>query len=382
LTLTLEEARKKFPFLSTDTYLDNASASLSFDGMDAAAGRFYREHKSLGITAREGWRSVASACRIRIAQLINVKPSEILFLSNTSEGINMVANIIDWRPGDEVLIADNEFPGNIYPWTRLKNRGVQVRVVRSEGGNLPPEVYSKCITTRTRLISVSHVNWASGFRVSLEEMRAITKDKGILLCVDACQSLCAVPVDAQFADFVSASVFKWPLGPFGLSVFYISERLAEKFQPNYVSYASIKDELGITFEAPELREGSQKFQYAHINYPGVYALSGALELLDAIGIEMVYKRVAQLVQYLIDGLDDRGISNLTPKEADHRGGIVSVQVGEAERLMKTLKEAKIHVTLRNNRLRVSPHFYNNESDIRKFLEVVGTAIHDSPPCST
>jgi selenocysteine lyase/cysteine desulfurase len=309
VTLTLEEAREKFPFLSTDTYLDTASASLSFEGIDAASGQFYREHKSRGITARDAWRSVASACRNRIAQLINVKPSEIVFLSSTSEGINMVANIVELRPGDEVLIADNEFPGNVYPWTRLKSHGVQVRVVRNEGGNLPPEVFSKCISPKTRLISVSHVNWASGFRVNLEEMREITKDRNILLCVDACQSLCAVPVDARFADFVSAAVFKWPLGPFGLSVFYISEHIAEKFQPNYVSYANVKDELGITFEAPELREGSQKFQYAHINYPGIYALSGALALLDDIGIKMVYDRVTGLVEYLINGLSEVAFVN-------------------------------------------------------------------------
>lgn len=378
MTLTLEEARKKFSFLSTDTYLDNASASLSFDGLDAAAGRFYREHKSLGITARDAWRNVASACRNRIAQLINVKPSEVLFLSSTSEGINMVANIVEWRPGDEVLIADNEFPGNVYPWTQLKSRGVQVRAVKNERGNLPPEAYSKCINPKTRLISVSHVNWVSGYKVNLEEMRDITKDRNILLCVDACQSLCAVPLDARFADFVSASVFKWPLGPFGLSVFYISERLAEKFQPNYVSYGSVRDELGINFEAPELRVGSQKFQYAHINYPGVYALSGALGLLDDIGMETVYGRVAELVKYLIDGLTDLGISDLTPKEEDHRSGIVSVHIGDVERLMKKLSDAKIHVTLRNSRLRVSPHFYNNESDIRKFLDVVRAAMPDSP----
>jgi len=373
VNLSIEEARTRFPFLASDIYLDNASASLSFDQQDRAAGRFFREHKSRGITAREGWRSEASAARVRIGKLINAKPSEVLFLSNTSEGINMVSNIIEWRPGDEVIIADNEFPGNVYPWTCLKKSGVRIRVVQNMGGTLSPDLYASCISSKTRLISFSHINWLSGYKVNLGEMREMTKGTDILLCVDACQSLCAVPLDAQYVDFISASVFKWPLGPFGLSVFYVSERVAERCRPNYISYMSVKDELGVSFEAPELREGPQKFQYAHINYPGIYALNGALEFLDQIGIDKVQKRIAELVEYLVSGLHDLGITEVTPEDHDRRGGIVSARAGKAQHLLEILKEAGIHVSLRNDRLRISPHFYNNKADIDGFLDAMRSA---------
>ena len=195
-SLTIQDARNKFPFLKTDVYLDTASASLAFEGLEKATSKFYTDHKMKGIQGRQDWRNVASQCKERIAQLIHARSSELIFLSSTTEGINMFANLIEWQEGDEIIIADNEFPSNIYPWTNTRKRGVRIKVIKSINGNLPIKVYRDSITAKTKLIAFSHINRGSGYKIDLDDMYDLCQKRDILLCADVCQSLCAVPVDA------------------------------------------------------------------------------------------------------------------------------------------------------------------------------------------
>lgn len=189
-----------------------------------------------------------------------------------------------------------------------------------------------------------------------------------------CVSLCVqYPWMPRRVDLLSSSVFKWPLGPFGLSVCFINERVADRLLPNYLGYGSVKNESEAVFDDPKFKEGSLKFQYAHINYPGTYALNESLALFDSIGMEKVYDYISKLVQFLIGGLKKQGVSVVTPEEVKYRGGIVSFELENPGRILEILEDEKVHVSLKDNRMRVSPHFYNNESDILRFLETLRSA---------
>jgi selenocysteine lyase/cysteine desulfurase len=347
--------RELFPHLEEITYLNTAAAGLSWKGQGAAAARFYDDHKSRGFSARLEWRAELERTRGLLSGLLQVAPQEISFASSTTEGLNLFAHSVQLEPGDEIVVCEDEFPSVMLSWSPAALAGAKlVRVPILDEESRTDELIAH-ISERTRVVCVSHVHWCTGTRVDLDRIAAATRGVGARLAVDGAHAVGAIDVNASVADFYTGSVFKWLLSAFGVAYVVTKGSLAAELEPVFRGYAN---------EPP-----SRKLQYAHANYPGLYALSATLELLGSLGWRPIQDRVSSLTDLLHRALCEAGWDVVTPLGG--RAGIVSVRHANAVETIARLRTEGVEIEERAGLLRISPHFYNNEDDVHRFLAVLG-----------
>jgi len=307
------------------------------------------------------------------AGLLNAESFEIAFTGNTSDGLSAVANGIDWNSGDAVLITDPDFPANIYPWMNLERRGVAVRRIERRHGRFDVRDMEKALSGNVRLVSVSSVDFATGFRCDLEDVGDFCRRKGLLLCVDAIQSLGAVPTDVRQCGihFLAAGGHKWLLGPMGCGVLYIASEVNAEIRPERVGWKSVvgdEDFFRIQFD---LKPDAARFETGTMNAAGIHCLGAAVELLQEVGVEAVFTRIRQLTDLLVQGLKERKRKIVSPLQPGERSGILSfLPAGNPTELFHALSRRGVAVSLRGDTIRLSPHFYNNEDDVEEFFEAL------------
>ena len=343
--------RKSFEFLAQNAYLNTASTGLSWPGLGSAAAEFYDTAKSCGSTAREQWSARLDDTKARLAALLGVAEQRIYFVGSTTEALNMTALGMPLRRGDRVAVAADEFPSVIQPWLSLAPQGVELVRVPIPCEAQRSQALAAALNAGVRALAVSHVHWQTGTRADLALLSAAAQRHDCRLIVDGVQAVGAVPVQAELADVYCASTFKWLLSGFGLGILILSERFSGEWTPPFRGYSNM---------AP-----SRSPQYGHLNYPGIYALNASLRRFEALGWEAVYRRVEQLTGYLGKELRNRGFEISAPDEA--RAGIVSVPHPDADVIVRALAADSIWVEDRDAIVRVSPHFYNTESDLDRFI---------------
>jgi selenocysteine lyase/cysteine desulfurase len=318
--------------------------------------------------------------RAAAARLMNATAEETALVKNTSEGLATVANAIDWKAGDRIVTTGIEFPANLYPWMDVaKRHGVELITVSptlAEGGSLgiSTEFILEALDhPRTRLLTLSHVQYGTGQRHDLVALGKYCRERGILFCVDAIQSLGALPVDvrAMNIDYLSADGHKWLLGPEGAGVFFCRRELLEKTRPALVGWMNVVNHLDYGNYDFTLKDDARKFECGTHNVPGLLALKASVELLLGVGIEAVAGRIEVLTDRLVEGLRDVGCEVISPRGAGEWSGIVSFRSGrrDAQELWSKLrKEDRTELALREGRLRASPHFYNTEEQIDRLVE--------------
>jgi len=348
--LDINRIRESFPFLAQNVYLNTASVGLSWAGQGRAAAEFY-ELKAQGTAAMHAWTDKAEATRRALATLLHVPAGTIDFVSSTTEALNLIALGVPLTKGDEVVVAEDEFPSVVLPWTNLLQSGVRlVRVPVSQEAQRT-HLLCEAIRERTRVLAVSHVHWRTGTRVDLSQLTAACHARECRLVVDGVQAVGALPVDAAGVDAYCASVFKWLLSGFGLGFVALSERLAGELNPVVRGYAN-----GLP---------SRALRYAHLNYPGIFALHATLAYLQSVGWQQIHARVDALAARAISSLRNRGFDVLTPESA--HGGIVSIRHPQAATVARLLVAQAVHVEDADPIVRASTHFYNTDEDIDRFL---------------
>ena len=347
---TLEEARREFSFLEDHIYLDTATTGLAWDGQAEAAGGFYTDAKRMGYVGSNVWNGKEQAVRKRLAKLLHAVPEEIYFYSSTTEFVNLIAHSLTLSPGDQILMAEGEYPAITAPWEFLRERGVEIvrRSVSSE--ETRQQDLLRGLTERTRLVLLSHVQYTTGTKADLAAVGKDCHEAGAFVLVDGTQGLGAVPVNLEDVDFYVSSTFKWILGAFGLSVAVVKKEAEKQLRPAYAGY------------------GGNKLQYTSVNYPTLWALDAALDLFEEVGWTRIYDQVAQVTDFLMDGLKDLGISVLTPRNA--REGIVSFRHPRGGQIERAMAQRKIYFAYRDGYVRIAPHFYNTVEDVRTMLNAL------------
>jgi selenocysteine lyase/cysteine desulfurase len=329
----------------------------------------YAAAKELGSAGRMDCSDVEARCRSIVADLIRVDSADIAFLASTSRGIDVAVKAIDWRPGDNIVVPDSEFPTALSTASHLRRLGVEVRIVRCREGELLIDSIADQIDGRTRLVIVSMVSFKTGIRIDINSLAQTAHDRGAFILVDAIQALGVVPVDARSVDFLCAGTYKWQLGAHGLATFYVNPNIADEIRVPYCAYRGVKE----IFPA-DIVDGYQpfadarRFEEGMPNYPAMFVLENGLNLLRALGIDRVCTYTAGLVSQLMDGLVELGINPLTTKNSSDRAGIVSFETANFNELLGLLEGEGIHVWGRDGRLRMSPFIYNTSEDIVIFLE--------------
>ncbi len=307
-------------------------------------------------------------------RLIGADPQDIAFLKNTSEGIGIVAEGFPWRPGDNIVTAAEEYPANLYPWMNLADRGVEVRRVPSRGSRLEIDDLRAALDGRTRVVSLSAVEYSSGFRNDLTTIGNLCRERGIFFFVDAIQALGVLPLDVRNLpiDGLAADGHKWLLGPEGAALFYLRRDLVDQLHPVGVGWNSVVGAWDFARTEFRLKPHAGRWESGTLNVGGIIALGASLGLLLEIGIPRVAERVRELTDYLCAGVPQAGLEVFSSRAGDDWSGIVSLVVPGAEprQVVRRCRDAGIVINQRAGRLRVSPHCYNNREEIDRLLQVL------------
>jgi selenocysteine lyase/cysteine desulfurase len=252
---------------------------------------------------------------------------------------------------------------------------VQVRTVIEEDGRVPIQRIFEAIDSRTRLVTISSVQYASGYRTDLATLGDYCGSKGVLLCVDAIQSLGAFPIDVKGMniDFLAADAHKWLCGPEGIGIFFVRKELQGHLRPTSVGWMSVKEPFNYSRYNFEFADSAKRYDSGSYNLAGIYALGGALELIHEIGVEAISRRLIQLTTRLVEGVRNKGYRVFSSREQNEASGIVSFfsDVHAAEPLQSHLQnEHRIVIAVRGGRLRSSPHVYNTEKEIDQLIEAL------------
>lgn len=352
----------EFPQAPGLRYLNHAAVAPWPARSRDALQRFAAENCQLGARDYPRWMGIELRLRQRLQRLLNAPSVEdIGLLKNTSEALSVVAFGIDWRPGDEVLISDQEFPSNRIVWEALAPRGVQVRVVSLDGSDPEQDLLDAC-GPRTRLLSISAVQYASGLRLDLPRLGQGLRQRGVLYCIDAIQQLGALPFDVQAydCDFAMADGHKWLLGPEGLAVFYCRAERREHLQLQQFGWHMVEQLGDYQRQDWQPAHSARRFECGSPNMLGAVTLEASLSLLEEIGMAQVARQLEQRMDYLQQGLQAiPGLHLHSPLHPERRAGILNftLQGWDNASLFEQLRQQQVVCAQRGAGIRLSPHFY-------------------------
>ncbi len=351
----LEAVRERlFPMLTECVYLDTGSAGVSFAGQCEAAAAFY-DAKRKGYLGREAWQEKASAVRRKLATMMGVGGNEIEFFSGTTDALNIVGHSMRWQPGDEIVIADDEFPSVRLAWQSAVAAGAVIKLVPISNESEREETLLEAVGARTRMLVVSHVHSMTGTRLDLDRLGGHCRAHNVLFVVDGIHALGATPMQMDYVDAYMSGVFKWLLAGFGLSVCVLRERIRKEMRPAFRGYLN---------QPPD-----DSMQFAHVNYPALYVLDASLDLLGVqIGWRAVHDRTEFLVEELAARLKTGSIGLAAPEGS--RAGVASFKVSDPESARALLGARGIHLAARGPYLRASPFFYNSVQDVAALADAV------------
>lgn len=376
------EFRARMPVAGEWAYFDHAAvAPLSGPARDALL-EWADDVSRAGDAHWPRWRARIERARQLAARLIGADESELAFIHNTTEGVNLVAEGFPWRPGDNVVLPTGEFPTNLYAWLNLEDRGVEVRQVPVENERLDLDRLADACDERTRIVSVSWVGYATGWRNDPRELAEVAHAHGALLFLDAIQGLGVFPIDVQSSgiDFLAADGHKWLLGPEGAGVFYLRGEHLDLLRPLGLGWNSVKNPGN--FEAPGVRtdraavlanlKQAGRYEGGTYNVGGIVALGESLAMLLEVGIAAISQRLLDVSDELCAALEEAGATIASSRQGDRRSGIVAFnwRGEDPAAVRKRCLERQVVLSCRSGRLRVSPHVYTDRHDIDRLLEAL------------
>lgn len=374
MTKTLQT---EFPLSPGLRYLNHAAVAPWPRRAAEAVTAFATENVTTGATNYPQWLNIESRLRDRLCKLLNAgSPLEIALVKNTSEALSFVAFGLDWQPGDQVVISDQEFPSNRIVWEALQRYGVDVRQVDISGPQ-PEQALIDAFSPRTRLLSISAVQYASGLKLDLVHLGQACRAHNVLFCVDAIQQLGALPFDVERyqCDFAMADGHKWMLGPEGLGVFYCRRTHWERLKLHEFGWHMVQHQGDYNRTDWEPAASARRFECGSPNMLGTVALEASLSLFDDIGMDEVAGQLHQRIDWLLDGLTAlSGCRIHSPQERERRAGILTFSLDGVNNndLFERLQANNVICVQRGAGIRLSPHFYTPPTAIEDTLDILAS----------
>ncbi|GAC1652835.1 MAG: aminotransferase class V-fold PLP-dependent enzyme [Candidatus Dormibacteraceae bacterium] len=369
------EARDLFPVCDEHIHMNHAGVSPLSARVRAAVDQALEAWSSHGFNP-DAYLETLERLRSRLAELVAVTPDQVAITRGTAHGISLLARGLPWEAGDNVVGARLEYPANLFPWQSLKDRGVEMRLVEPVGGRVTPDAVLSLVDGRTRVVALSWIQFWNGYRIDIAKIGAECRRRGVILAVDGIQGLGAFPfdLDAMNADFVAAGSGKWLMGVPGIGFTAWRQELLERIDPLLVGTNSMVDKF--EYFAPEFEYSptGRKFEESAISWLDVAAFEAAVELLQEVGIEVVGERILNLSERLARGLEGRGFEIVEPwpRERSESSGIVSFRKpgSPAAEQLRDLTAAGVITRTHRDFVRLSPHFYNTDSEVDRVLDVL------------
>jgi cysteine desulfurase / selenocysteine lyase len=362
-----EKYRDEFPVREKLLYMNHAAvAPLSRRAAEAMQG-LAQQALEYGSLHYVDWMATYQAVRTSAARILNAKPTEIAIVKNTSEGIAIVATGIQWKAGDVIVAFKEEFAANYFPWKRLEGQGVEVRWLSIFDDLEKIDAAAK----GARMLTISFVQYLSGYRVDLVKIGEICSRRGCLFFVDAIQGMGAFPIDVEAAkiDALAADGHKWMLGPEGCGMLYVRAERQDEIEPVQIGWTNFAHYADYASRDMTLRSDAGRYESGTLNTIGCYGLQSALDLLLEVGIEQIAPDVRALGDRIRAGAEAAGYECLGPRSPDTGAGIVAIKHATLDSLLivRRLKDKNISVTARQGWVRISPHFYNSPEDIERLI---------------
>ena len=378
------ELRRQIPATRKWAYLDNAAIGpLTAPARDVL--KFWAEDMAVnGNSVWSAWSDRVESARQAAARMVGAELDEIALVNNTTEGINIVAEGLRWKDGDNVVTLADEFPANLYPWRNQADRGVETRLVPVEDGRPSLQRIAEACDKRTRVVTISWVSFCSGWRHDLDRLAEVVHRQGALLFLDVIQGLGVFELDVKKTpvDFACADSHKWLLGPEGSGVFFVRGEHLDKLRPTGIGWRSVPRPMDFEDIEQPLRKMASRYE-GGTQCMGAFAAMGAsIELLQRFGLQAISRRVIELTDYACGRLRGIGAEVKTPRdvfgedasgqEGTNKSGIVVFKLSgqEPETVKRRCLQRGVTLSCRNGMLRISPHAFNNEDDIEQLIEAL------------
>ena len=371
-----EQIRSLFLAAQHYTYLNSAAVSpmpatavkaVISQLMDVAGG---------GMLGYQNWVDTKNRARGLVAGLMKVRADQVAFTRNTSDGFSSIAAGIDWKTGDNIVSFENEFPANFYPWRRVRDEfGVELRLCPERMGRIDLDEFISLIDSNTKVVTISAVQYASGFRADLERIGRAAREADALFCVDIIQGLGAMEFNlpAQFVDAACAASHKWLCAPEGCGIIYLSDRARERIKPTLVGWISVEEPWNFADREQSFKSTALAWESGTGPSALFYGLEQSLKLLINTGIGNIESYLSDLSDQLCDAVAGKNFDIVSSRSPGEKSAIVCIKCRNGlspSQIASQLERKKIIVSPRGDRLRIAPHFYNNSADIDRLIEAL------------
>ncbi len=371
-----DSLRALFPVTERAIYLNHAAVSAPPTPTLEAIKSQLTDVATNGSVNFRSWLAVKEKARGLLAGMLGARPEQVAFMRNTSDGLSTVANGLDWRAGDNLVTFAGEFPSNLYPWLRIRDAlGVEVRLAQERDGRVDIDELLGLIDDRTRIVAISHVQFASGFRADLERIGRAARAHDALLVVDVIQSLGVIPIDVndELVDVAAAAGHKWLLTPEGVGLLYLSDRARDRIQPTLVGWTSVPNPDDYGNYEQGLSAGTLPWETGTAPISLIHGFHASLTLLNEFGVSRIHSHLMSLTDQLCDHLRARDYRMISSRQEGEKSQIVCIQhtgsLGPMD-LYSHLKKQNIITAPRVDRLRISPHFYNTPAEIETLVNAL------------
>lgn len=369
-----EYIRGLFPATAKYTYLNSASvAPLPTVSLEAVVSQM-KDASENGSVNFSDWVRTKNRAREIAAEMLKVKAEQIAFMRNTSDGLATIANGLKWKKGDNIVSFEREFPANFYAWRRIRDAfGVELRLCPERNGRVDLDEFIGLIDKNTKVVSISAVQYGSGFRADLERLGQAARAVDALFVVDIIQAFGAMPLDlpAQMVDAAAGASHKWLCAPEGCGILYLSDRARERIEPTSVGWISVEDIWNFEAVEQNFKPNALAWESGTGAAALFYGLERSLEILRDAGAEKIEKYLEEISDYLCDSLAGKNYEIVSSRETGEKSQIVCIKYSKGltpGEIAEHLQKENIVVSPRGDRVRVAPHFFNNRADIEKLIE--------------
>lgn len=362
--------RDRFPIFQNKTYLNSCSQGALSTDVQNAYQTYLNDWDEKG-SPWELWVEKSEAARQAFAALVNADPNEVADCTSVSAGVSAVASALDFDGSrNEVVMSDFEFPTIGQIWHAQEQRGAKVIHVPAAGNIIPMERFEAAITERTRIVSITHVCFRNGSRLDVPAIVELAHRKGALVLLDAYQALGTLPVDVKKlkVDFLAGGVLKYLLASAGLAFMYVRKDLVPGLKPTTMGWFSQANIFAMDIYANTPSPTARRFESGTPPIPNIYAGLAGMKLIQSAGLEKIEGHLQEITGMIKEGALQRGFNLVTPLDPAKHGALICLRSHKVDLLVKRLEADGVVTSSRDNNLRVSPHYYNNQKDVGVLMD--------------
>ena len=371
----------EFPWTADTVYLNNAAIGPIPERTRRAIDEFTAKRTAPHLLPDRDLQAVLQQAREVLARLVNAQPGEIALAGNTSHGLNLAARALPLKPGDTVLLSDREFPANVYPWLRLRQEGVNVELAPCTPQGWPDEdrLVERLTDPRVRVLAVSFVQFANGYRADLARLGAACRANGSFLVVDAIQGIGNTVLDLRETpvDVLACGGQKWLLSPWGSGFMYVRRELIPTLEPavaGWMAFEGTEDFTKLTDYSPAFHADARRFEMVTLPFQDFYGMTESVRMLLDIGIRDIERYTRACHDPVHEWAAARGVRVVSPRDERHRSAILCIAPPKPVDAFHAVKRARVVCSLREGAIRLSPHCYNTPEEMEKVVEVLDDVV--------